>query len=404
LKPDFALSHHNLGDVLVKKEDWEGAIAAYQKAIELDPSFAWSYYNLGESFTQLEQWEDGIKYYRKAIELQADLPRVTEKLGDALQKQIRLYSEAAITVYHQVIEKEPDDIKVYHKALEIKQDSPELYLGLSHALERQGEKEQAIVFRDLAWHQFSQKKVAHRPNRPTFSIVIPIYDRTQLLYETLVSLCNQTYQNFEVILVLDGSPLETRSVVEKFNQDSRFRVFSYPEASGNACRGRNRGIIEAQGEYIALTDSDDISTPDRLEITLNTFEDNNCDAVVGKARYIIDDGRKNSPVKMLSENEVIPLIYPILKRVNPIVTSTISIRRDVLLKYGGFRPEMRYREDHELWLRLSFNGCKMIFVDHLFALYRLHESNNELNFKEEDSNWVQMMHHYYSQPLTNWGI
>jgi|GEM_PF-3030130 len=247
---------------------------------------------------------------------------------------------------------------------------------------------------------------AHRTKlSPVFSIIMPIYDRTQLLRESLTSLLNQSYSDFELLLVLDGSPDATRAVVKEFSErDQRIRVFSYADSSGNACRGRNRGIIEARGEYVALSDSDDISTPDRLEVSLRTFQENSCDAVAGKARYIIMEGRKNSPVKMLSENEVFPLIYPILKRVNPIVTSTISIRRDVLLKHGGFRREMVYREDHELWLRLAHRGCKMTFVEHLFGLYRLHDDNNELNFKEQDTHWAEMMHKYYKLPFVDWNI
>ncbi len=241
--------------------------------------------------------------------------------------------------------------------------------------------------------------------KPTFSVVMPIYDRTQLLRESLTSIINQSYENFEVILVLDGSPSETRSVVDEFRErDNRIRVFSYSDSSGNACRGRNRGIIEAKGEYIALSDSDDISAADRLEVSLDTLTQENCVAVAGKARYIIMDGCKNSSVEMLAENEVFPLIYPILKRVNPIVTSTISIRRDSLLKYGGFRREMHYREDHELWLRLSYHNCKMIFIDHVFGLYRLHDSNNELNFKKDDEHWEAMMHKYYKKSFENWYI
>jgi len=132
--------------VLIKQEKWEEAAQAYRSAIGLNPGFHWSHYNLADALVKLERWEEAIAAYRCAINLKSDLPCVHEKLGEALQNQIQFYSEEAISLYRQAIDKNPDDVELYHKALEIQPNDPELYLGLGNALAKQGERDEAIVF------------------------------------------------------------------------------------------------------------------------------------------------------------------------------------------------------------------------------------------------------------------
>lgn len=82
------------------------------------------------------------------------------------------------------------------------------------------------------------------PSRPKYSFIIPIYDRTRVVHESILSCLNQTTADFEVIVVLDGSPAETISTVSAI-RDKRLRVFSYGSSFGTACRARNRAILEA---------------------------------------------------------------------------------------------------------------------------------------------------------------
>jgi tetratricopeptide (TPR) repeat protein len=150
LKPDFALSHHNLGDILVKKEDWEGAIGAYQKAIQLDPNFVWSYYNLAELFTQLNEWDNAIKDYKNAFRIQKNLPKLSEKLADALQNQAILYSQQAFSFYELAIAENPDQIQNYYKALEINPNNADLYFKLATVFVKNNNLDIALAFYQMA--------------------------------------------------------------------------------------------------------------------------------------------------------------------------------------------------------------------------------------------------------------
>ncbi len=234
-------------------------------------------------------------------------------------------------------------------------------------------------------------------------MVIPIYDRTFELEQAARSIFEQSESSWELILVLDGSPPETRSVVREIAKDRRVRVFSYEEASGNACRARNRGILEARGEFIALLDSDDVALPNRLESTRRIADKTGTDVIAGCAIYNVQGGSHTS-VRAGERSYAIPLSLGCLYRLNPFVTSCTSIRRSSLLIHGGFRPVMRYREDQELWLRLYFRGCRFHFTDELFGIYRIHDGNLEPQVNNNPDYWAKAVRSEYRLPFKDWGV
>lgn len=217
------------------------------------------------------------------------------------------------------------------------------------------------------------------------SVIIPIYNRTWELQEAIDSILNQTYQDIELILVCDGSPKETLSVVEQYRNNDRVKIFKYPHSSGNAVRGRNKGIIEAQGEFIAFLDSDDIASKNRIELSVSFLSNNpSFSGVYGSWRAIVDGSRKipgiedgmvvHSPDGMLKEHieNCIPC------------QSTVMIRRDALIDVGCINRKMKYREDHELWARLNYHNYRLKSLPDILVSLRLHAGNNELSFQSQD--------------------
>jgi O-antigen biosynthesis protein len=227
-------------------------------------------------------------------------------------------------------------------------------------------------------------------NNPLISVVIPIYDRTRELIESIESILHQTYQHFELLLVTDGSPEETIAVVERYRNNPKVRIFLYPTMTGNAVRGRNTGIKEAKGEFIAFHDSDDVAEPTRLKDSLEYIEKYNADVVYGGWRALVDGSRKD--IEIVNGQEIFSpeVQFDALKESNIICQSTVMARRSALLAVGGFKPKMRYREDHELWLRLSHFGYKFKAIPAVLTNLRLHSGNNELNFKHEDAKWKKL--------------
>ena len=118
LNPDFSWSYHSLGDVLLKLEKWEEAVAAYKKAVELNPDFSWSYHNLGDALLKLRRWEEAAAAYRCEIALNSDFAWSFCNLGDALTK-LKQWNEAIVT---------------YLKAIEIAGNLPGIYDKLGYAL------------------------------------------------------------------------------------------------------------------------------------------------------------------------------------------------------------------------------------------------------------------------------
>ena len=103
------------------------------------------------------------------------------------------------------------------------------------------------------------------------SIIIPVYNAEKTIESTINSVLNQTFIDFELIVINDGSTDSTLEIVHKIT-DPRLKVFSY--ANANQAASRNRGIAKATGEYIAFLDADDLWTPDKLESQINMLKNN----------------------------------------------------------------------------------------------------------------------------------
>ncbi|WP_256346738.1 glycosyltransferase [Pseudomonas gingeri] len=229
---------------------------------------------------------------------------------------------------------------------------------------------------------------------PLVSFVIPIYDRVDVLRVAVNSALAQTQQVFEVILVADGSPPQTLEVIEEFRDNPFVRVFKFPTSSGNAVRGRNKGILEARGKYIAFLDSDDIAAADRLEVCLPVLE-SGVDVVYGGWRALLDGTREIDGLANGQEVYSPDCDLQMLEKICVPCQSTVMVRRETLLRCGLLKHRMEYREDHELWLRLAYQGAKFKSIPYVLTDLRLHAGNNELNFKSDDSHWQSLLREEY---------
>ncbi|WP_189521358.1 glycosyltransferase [Mesorhizobium sp. M1B.F.Ca.ET.045.04.1.1] len=241
--------------------------------------------------------------------------------------------------------------------------------------------------RDLA-ASIEKSEGRQATQEPTFSVIIPIYNRTWELREAINSILSQEAVSFELILVLDGSPNETISVVDEFKNDPRVKVFSYPVSSGNAVRGRNKGILEASGRYVAFLDSDDVAVRSRLILTERAFVETGADVVYGGWQAIVDGSRT---VEGLKDGQVVlspSCDLDMLKSVCVPCQSTVAVRREAFSMSGVLKPQMEYREDHELWARMAHFACKFVALPQILTKIRIHAGNNEINFKENDEYWL----------------
>lgn len=213
---------------------------------------------------------------------------------------------------------------------------------------------------------------------PKVSIVIPTYNRAWLLRKAILSVLNQTYQDFEIIVVDDASNDNTIDVISALN-DKRIKYIRNEYNKGEA-GARNTGILNTNGQYIAFLDDDDEWLPKKLELQVNKFE-NSPQKVgliyTGIIRYHYKEN------KLIRKNQSIPLhkgeMYHILMKRNIIgPPSCVLIRRKCMEKIGLFDSAIAYGLDYDYWIRIS-KHFDFKYLSEPLVKYRVHEnrlSNN----------------------------
>jgi len=206
---------------------------------------------------------------------------------------------------------------------------------------------------------------------PKVSVVIPTYNRRAYLTEAIDSVLAQTYADYEVIVVDDGSTDGTRQLLDE-RYDDRIR-YLWQENQGESV-ARNRGIALATGEYIALLDSDDVWLPDRLmkQVPILDAEPDTV-LVFGQAWLMDADGRRLNDPPLCSDVHESDLTLETLCLENALGSGTCTalIRREPLDRVGGFDPAIQLGEDWDLWLRLRRQG-QFAFVNEVLGCMRRH--------------------------------
>src|SRR5919199_6245537 len=184
---------------------------------------------------------------------------------------------------------------------------------------------------------------------PLISVIIPAYNAEKTIKQTIESVLNQTFSDFEIIVINDGSEDSTLDIVSSI-PDPRIQVFSYPNAGPQ--KSRNRGWGNASGEYVSFLDADDLWTPDKLEAQLKALQENQKAAVAYSWTDYIDESSQllKRGGYMTVNGDVFPqllLIDFIANGSNPL------IRRQALIEVGGFDESLTAAEDWDMWLRLA---------------------------------------------------
>jgi glycosyltransferase involved in cell wall biosynthesis len=201
-------------------------------------------------------------------------------------------------------------------------------------------------------------------SRPAISACIVTHNRAHLIGQTIESLLEQTWKDFEIVIVDDGSTDETTDTIKAYD-DPRIRYFKTKhEGIPNA---RNIAVLQARGDYICIVDDDDVQLPDRIERHLSAVEDGYVGSYGGwidfdeeSSELFYNPGRAYSLEALLFAQKV--LLHP-----------TTCILREVLMKYK-YDPKLPYGSDFDLALRIAGSGYKLKHVGAYLILRRLHQS------------------------------
>jgi glycosyltransferase involved in cell wall biosynthesis len=210
------------------------------------------------------------------------------------------------------------------------------------------------------------------------SIIIPTYNRVNLLEETLKSILNQSYSNTEIIVVSDGSTDNTHECIEKL-ADRRIKFIDIGYNSKLPAKVRNTGLKAVQGSYIAFCDDDDLWKSDKIEKQVYALQHSKANLCFTNFSFLEGDKIINNDFKILQRRILSPLVSSGFKSImlftNIIVTSSVMIKRDALVKGFSFdeNPFLRASEDYDFWIRILAKNKTLYLKDNLVT-YRIHRN------------------------------
>jgi len=207
------------------------------------------------------------------------------------------------------------------------------------------------------------------------SVIMPAYNAEDYIQHAINSVIAQTYHNWELIIIDDGSKDSTAEIIaQNIKQDVRIK--SFYQQNGKQGKARNLGIAHSKGFYIAFLDSDDLWMPEKLSVQLEEITTKSVDLVFSDS-YIFNDNeiidrtkRVNTPSGFFSGK--VALI--ILLEINWIPNLTVLAKKDKLLFVNGLSESLKIAnaEDYHLWLKMLIKGCVFYGSDKTLAAYRVH--------------------------------
>lgn len=193
-----------------------------------------------------------------------------------------------------------------------------------------------------------------------------VYNTEKFLTQAIESILQQTFADFEFLIIDDGSKDQSRSIIQQYAQkDMRIKAFKNKENKGISYT-RNKLMEKAQAEYIAVMDSDDISEFNRLELEYHFLEKHPEYAVVSGHNLIINEKGEEIWIRYYNNP-----IEKILLKKNPISQGSSLFRKSVYDLVWGYNSELNYGEDYDLWLKIYAHGYKIYNIDEVLCKIRI---------------------------------
>ena len=215
--------------------------------------------------------------------------------------------------------------------------------------------------------------------------------------EAIYSIINQSYQDWELIIIIDNPELENekKTFLEKMARKEKRIILLYNQKNLGLAQSLNKGIEIAKGKYIARMDADDVAIPERFERELNFIQKENADMVSTNAIYIDENSvelKKGSPIEKNPEKK---LIYT-----NTIIHPSVMMNKSSLAEVGGYR-NFRKSQDYDLWLRMLSSGMKIRCLNEYLMKYRIRTSSLSNSCRLEQYYFNLYQKRLYKQRIKN---
>lgn len=220
-------------------------------------------------------------------------------------------------------------------------------------------------------------------NKPKVSVGVLSYNNAKYLALTIESILSQTYDNFELIVVDDGSTDDSLIIARKFEElDSRIKIYTHPNHINKGISATcNLAVKKSKGDYISLLASDDIYYPNYLEMVIDYLESNkNVGFVYGEVQRINEKGENLPEICSIDiSKEKDPIKH--LLSMNSVSAPTVMSRRECYENLGLYDEDLVY-SDWDLWIRF-LTVYKIGFIPKKLTKYRIHDTNISVNAKPE---------------------
>ena len=210
------------------------------------------------------------------------------------------------------------------------------------------------------------------------SIVIPTYNHAKFISKALKSVIDQTYENWEAIIIDNESVDETYKLINNFN-DPRIKYFKISN-DGVIAKSRNLGIKEAKGDWIAFLDSDDWWTKDKLEVCLSKIS-KNVDFIYHAHEYVNKSKsffkKKIIRGRQLKKPILNDLLIGTITKGTQISNSSVIVRKNILIKIGGLNENkiLVGSDDYDTWLRIAQITDQFLYINKKLSFYLVHNAN-----------------------------
>lgn len=205
------------------------------------------------------------------------------------------------------------------------------------------------------------------PGSPEVSVIVPFYNRTLWLLEAVQSVMSQTFPDFELIVVDDGS--DEGPDFSSWSDDARFRYVRQEHRGKSATR--NHGIEVARGKYIAFLDSDDLFMPDKLEQQVPLMESHSAVLLSHTSYLRIDE--EGTALEEIRSGRFSGDVRERILLLCPIATSTVMVRRTAIQDSGWFVESAEFAQDVILWIELGVRA-PILGIDEVLTKFRMHRN------------------------------
>jgi glycosyltransferase involved in cell wall biosynthesis len=236
---------------------------------------------------------------------------------------------------------------------------------------------------------------------PFFSIIITVYNKEAHIEVTLNSVLTQTFQDFEIIVINDGSTDTSLEIVSTF-KDKRIQIIN--KKNEGASSARNLGIKTSQGNYIALLDGDDIWSPDHLTNLNKLIASNpNCGlyCTAYETFYYNKKIVKANFLGIVDDFSGIVSDYFLHSLIDGIaLTSAVVIPKQIIERYGNFNPHFRSGQDTDLWIRIALKET-IAFTSKISVRRIISSSNNHLSLSDKRIDRLKVLEQFKGVEKTN---